>query len=71
MVPYTREAHWRYLKYPEQAMNRDTDSIFPIDRVVGLHTFWIDEQEKKATKKAVKSGKTFEPVTVMDTRYKL
>ncbi|MBD1556562.1 ABC transporter substrate-binding protein [Vibrio sp. S9_S30] len=71
MVPYTREAYWRYLKYPEQAMNRFTDSIFPIDRVVGLHTFWIDEEEKKATKKAAKSGKSFEPVTVMDTRYKL
>ncbi|CCN71913.1 extracellular solute-binding protein [Vibrio nigripulchritudo] len=71
MVPYSREAHWRYIKFPKNAMTRMTEAMFPTNRVLGLHTFWIDSEMKKETKKAVKSGKTFEPVTVMDTRYKL
>ncbi|KJY66466.1 extracellular solute-binding protein [Vibrio nigripulchritudo] len=71
MVPYTREAYWRYMKFPDQPMTKRTKSLFTISRTIGLQTFWIDSEMKKETKKAVKSGKTFEPVTVMDTRYKL
>jgi microcin C transport system substrate-binding protein len=33
-------------------------------------TYWIDTDEKKATKAAMKAGKTFPAVTVKDTRYK-
>ena len=71
MVPYAREAHWRWIKFPEQAMTKRTANMFPIDRTFGLHTFWIDTEAKKETKKAMKQGKTFPEVTVVDERYKL
>ncbi|PSU28890.1 extracellular solute-binding protein [Photobacterium lutimaris] len=68
MVPYTREGYWRWLKYPTPAMTKQTSSLFS---VVDLATFWIDEEDKKATLSAMKKGKTFEPVTVIDDNYKL
>ncbi|MCW8331367.1 extracellular solute-binding protein [Photobacterium sp. SDRW27] len=68
MVPYTREAHWRWVKYPTPAMTKQTEAMFsPID----LSTFWIDQDLKKETKTAMKKGKTFEPVVVIDDTHKL
>ncbi|MDX1304069.1 extracellular solute-binding protein [Photobacterium sp.] len=68
IVPYTREGYWRWLKYPTPAMTKLTEAMFsPID----LSTFWIDEEIKKETLSAMKKGKHFEPVTVIDDTYKL
>ncbi|MFC1507632.1 extracellular solute-binding protein [Pseudomonadota bacterium] len=68
IVPYTREGYWRWLKYPTPAMTKLTEAMFsPID----LSTFWIDEKMKKETLSAMKKGKNFEPVTVIDDTYKL
>lgn len=68
MVPYTREAYWRWIKYPTPAMAKKTKVMFsPTD----LATFWIDEDVKKETKAAMKKGKKFEPVVVIDDTYKL
>ncbi|MGF1715708.1 ABC transporter substrate-binding protein [Photobacterium chitinilyticum] len=68
MVPYTREAHWRWIQYPAPGMTKKTESIFyPVE----LGTFWIDVDIKKETKAAMKQGKVFEPVTVIDDAYKL
>lgn len=67
MVPYTREAHWRWLKYPTPAMTKNTQALFS---VVDLATFWIDEGVKKETLSAMKKGKKFEPVSVVDETYK-
>lgn len=71
MVPYAREAHWRWMKFPEKAMTKRTYNMFPIDRTFGLHTFWIDKDIEKETKKAMKQGKVFPEVTIVDERYKL
>ncbi|AJR07666.1 ABC transporter substrate-binding protein [Photobacterium gaetbulicola] len=68
MVPYTREGYWRWIKYPTPAMTKHTEVMFS---VVDLATFWIDQQEKEATLAAMKKGKTFAPVTVIDDTYKL
>ncbi len=68
MVPYTREAHWRWIQYPAPGMTKKTESIFyPVE----LGTFWIDVDIKKETKAAMKQGKVFEPVIVIDDAYKL
>ena len=68
IVPYTREGYWRWLKYPTPAMTKLTEAMFsPID----LSTFWIDEKMKKETLSAMKKGKNFEPVTIIDDTYKL
>ncbi len=71
MVPYAREGHWRWMKYPENPMTKRSANLFAIERSVGLHTFWIDKEVKKETKSAMKKGKAFEPVTVVDDKYKL
>ncbi|UXI01871.1 extracellular solute-binding protein [Photobacterium sp. TY1-4] len=68
MVPYTREAHWRWVKYPDPGMTKRTEVMFyPVE----YGTFWIDEAVKQQTLKAMEDGKTFEPVTVIDDRFKL
>lgn len=67
MVPYTREAYWRWLKLPAVPGTRWTEQIF--DPFGGL--FWIDSEEKERTLAAKKAGKVFEPVTIIDTTYKV
>lgn len=68
MVPYTRAVHWRWLKLPEAPMTKATENIFhPMD----IGNFWIDESVKKETEQAMKSGKTFPKVSVVDDRYKM
>ncbi|MDS1782611.1 extracellular solute-binding protein [Vibrio vulnificus] len=68
MVPYTRAVHWRWLKTPQTAMTKATENIFhPMD----IGNFWIDKELKKETEKAMKSGKTFPKVAVVDDRYKM
>lgn len=71
MVPYTREGHWRWMKYPEQPMTKRTAMLFPNAFSPGLGVFWLDKDIKKQTEKAMKSGKTFEPSVVVDDTYKL
>lgn len=68
MVPYSRDAYWRWIKYPEVAMTHKTEAMFD---PVGISNFWIDTEAKKATQSAMKSGKAFEPVTFIDDRFKL
>jgi microcin C transport system substrate-binding protein len=70
MVPYTREAYWRWMKFPQQAMTKKTESLFSIGTPSDLGTYWIDPQEKKATKAAVKKGQKFESVVLIDDTYK-
>ena len=68
MVPYSRDAYWRWIKFPKNAMTRKTDLMFdPMD----ISNFWIDQDVKKETLAAMKSGKTFEPVTFIDDQFKL
>jgi microcin C transport system substrate-binding protein len=67
-VPYTREAYWRWLVLPEWHATKSSDVIF--DPVMsGL--FWIDEEIKKETQQAMKSGTSFEPVLIIDETYKV
>ncbi len=68
MVPYSREAHWRWVQLPEKAMTKQTNSIFDPK---GIANFWLDDQLKKITLKAIDDGVKFDPVTVSDDRYKL
>jgi microcin C transport system substrate-binding protein len=67
-VPFTRHSYWRWIKLPEFHATRMTDRLFPPNDE-GL--FWIDEAEKERTLKARRSGEAFEPVTIIDTTYKV
>ncbi|MFD2176265.1 extracellular solute-binding protein [Veronia pacifica] len=68
MVPYDRQVHWRWVKFPSTPMTKQTELIFsPID----LSTFWIDTEVEKETREAMKAGKTFEKVVVIDDKFKV
>ena len=71
-VPFVRMAYWRWLKMPETPATRLGGLVIegPFDEMTG-GLFWIDKDEKKATLKAKKKGKAYEPVTRIDTTYKV
>lgn len=60
MVPYVRAAYWRYIKLPEVQATKTSELVFDRTYQAG-YLFWIDEEEKKALKKAKKAGKAFPP----------
>lgn len=67
-VPFSRAAHWRYVKLPSTigtALSRDILDAKSME--YGL--FWIDLEEKRATKEALESGKSFPPVTRIEKRF--
>jgi len=66
-VPYTREAYWRWLQLPEWHATKSTDMIFD---PVGSGLFWIDENIKTETQQAMRDGRRFEPVLIIDETYK-
>ena len=72
MVPYARAGYWRWMKLPENMATKQTGYLFHgWGFSQTFSTFWIDENMKKETKAAMKSGKTFESVTIIDETYKL
>jgi microcin C transport system substrate-binding protein len=70
-VPFTRHSYWRWIKLPEHHGTRTSDYLFPPGAVGSDQgIFWIDETIKRETLEAMKSGKTFEPVTIIDETYR-
>lgn len=67
-VPFNRTGYWRWLKLPEHHGTRISDYLFP---PVGGGLFWIDEDAKKETLDAMKTDKTFEPVSIIDETYRI
>ncbi|EKM32335.1 putative binding component ofABC transporter domain protein [Vibrio harveyi] len=49
-------------------MTKKTGAMF---NILGTSNFWIDTELKQQTQLAYKEGETFEPVTVIDERYRL
>ena len=70
MAPYTREAYWRWMKYPEQPMQKKTQMLFTHGGLRDLGVYWIDNEIKKETKAAVKKDHSFGSKTVIDDKYK-
>lgn len=72
MVPYAREAYWRWIELPEKLATKKTGFLFHdwgFKQSYG--TFWLNSDVKKETKKAMDKGTVFEPVTIVDETYKL
>ncbi len=67
-LPFFREFYWRWMKFPDVPGFKDTSSVF--DNPASAGYFWVDEDLKKETKEAMKSGKTFAPVTRIIEKYK-
>ena len=54
---------------PEDLGTRWTEDLFEVTGTTG-GLFWIDEDVKAETLEAKKAGKAFEPVTIINTKYK-
>ena len=67
-VGYFRETYWRWWRFPEVPGTKFSDSLF---EPFGTGTFWFDKDMKKETEKAMKSGKTFPPATIINTKFKV
>ena len=75
-VPYERIVFWRWVRLPEVPGTRvGGPGVFPFDfggafDVSDGGLLWIDKAIKHETRKSMKSGKAFKPVTVIDTTFK-
>lgn len=71
MVPYVREAFWRYWRLPEPSGTKNSNSLFsPFGSSTG-GLFWFDEPVFNETQTAMKEKKTFAPETIIDQTYKV
>jgi microcin C transport system substrate-binding protein len=71
MVPYVRQAYWRWWRLPEPAGTRHTGDLFdPFGSATG-GLFWYDPARHAETEAAMKAGRGFEPVTRIDETYKM
>ena len=66
-VPYTRGAHWRWIKLPAFYGNRSSASLYD---VMGDGLLWIDEALKEETLHARFVGDEFKPVNIVDETWR-
>jgi len=70
MVPYLREAYWRWWRLPKVPGTKHSGSLFdPFSSSTG-GLFWYEKKLYEETKKAMKKKKAFPPVTIIDKTYK-
>ncbi len=71
MVPYVRQAYWRWWKLPDIAGTKHTTDLFdPFSSGTG-GLFWYDKGLYDETKQAMKKKKPFPAATVIDETYKM
>ncbi|MBU8910798.1 MAG: extracellular solute-binding protein, partial [Desulfobacterales bacterium] len=71
MVPYVRLGYWRWLELPDFHGTRRSDSLFdPFSTTTG-GLFWIDAEKKNETLNAIKKDKVFQPVVIVDEKFKV
>jgi microcin C transport system substrate-binding protein len=69
LVPYFREAYWRWWKLPKVMATKMGGELFdPFGASGGL--FWLDAKTRDETLAAMKAGKKFPPVTTIEETYK-
>ncbi len=67
---YFRVAYWRWWRLPTPAATNLSESSFELFAPETGGLFWLDENIKKETEAAMKSGKAFKPVTNVDKTYR-
>jgi microcin C transport system substrate-binding protein len=71
MVPYVREAYWRWWRLPTPAGTKMSGELFdPFGSATG-GLFWYDKALHEETRKAMKENKALEPKTIVDETYKM
>ncbi len=69
MVPYVREAYWRWLRLPSPPGTKHSGSLFdPFNSSAG-GLFWYDKKLYDETQEAMKTGKSFMPEVVIDKTF--
>ncbi len=69
MVPYVRQACWRWWRLPEPPGTRHSEDLFnPFSSITG-GLFWFDQALYDQTQAAMENGTTFPPVTEIDKTY--
>ncbi len=71
MVPYFREAYWRWWRFPEPPATRLSDSLFDPFGSTSGGLFWFDPERYEETRKAKRQGIRFAPATRRDTTFKV
>lgn len=70
MIPYVRTGYWRWMQLPDFHGTKRSDSLFdPFSTSTG-GLFWIDTKKKEQTIDAMKQGKVFKQVEIVDDRFK-
>jgi microcin C transport system substrate-binding protein len=71
MVPYVRQAYWRWWRLPETPGTKMSLDLFsPFGSTTG-GLFWYDKDFHEETKDAMQKKKKFQPVTIIDEIYKM
>ncbi|MCX6117668.1 MAG: extracellular solute-binding protein [Proteobacteria bacterium] len=69
-TPFYRDAYWRWFKLPKvPGVKLGDSSLEALDPSQG-GLFWIDEDVRKETLEAIKSGKKFPEVVIIDKTFK-
>ncbi len=61
---FERSGHWRWVRFPEHFNERDATYVWR------YHQFWIDENAREATRRAMKDGETFPASVTVYDRYR-
>jgi microcin C transport system substrate-binding protein len=70
MVPYVRQAYWRWWKLPSPPGTMHSDDLFdPFGSTTG-GLFWYDAKVHEQTLQAMAAKEKFPPVTIVDETYK-
>jgi len=71
MVPYVRQACWRWWKLPKVPGTKHSGDLFdPFSSSTG-GLFWYDKEVHEETKRSMKKKEAFPPVTIIDDTYKM
>jgi microcin C transport system substrate-binding protein len=71
MVPYVRQAYWRWWRLPEPPGTRHTTDLFdPFSATTG-GLFWFDKSLYDQTRAAMKNDEKLSPVTIVDRTYQM
>jgi len=71
MVPYVRQAFWRWWRLPEIPGTKHSGDLFDPFGSSGGGLFWYDKKVHDETKKAMKRKTKLQPVTIIDETYKM
>ncbi|MFO8048824.1 MAG: extracellular solute-binding protein [Desulfosudaceae bacterium] len=69
LVPYVRQACWRWWRLPDPPGTRHTSDLFePFDSTTG-GLFWFDQKRHDQTRQAMRQDTSFDPTTIIDQTY--